>query len=107
MADPTPLSPEEQKTLDELNARNTAYQNSQKEQARLQSLESLQTAKALADILSGTEVQAAIEAVIKDAKVDYDTKARVQSMKATLNFNVNEINSLYAQYAAPVVITVP
>jgi hypothetical protein len=101
MAEAAPLTPEEQAKRDELNAKEEAYRRSLQEADRLEKVESFKTTKALFDILSTEEIDKAFSDVIFDPKLDFSVKARLKSMRDTMQFNMNEIGQLITAAETP------
>lgn len=108
MAEPTtttgakPLTEDEQKTLDELLARKAAAVAAAAEQTRKDQLAALSMADTLCKLVRNDKVSAAIEGVIKDPNVDFDTKQRVQRFKESIEYNIGGIATTISTLSTPV-----
>ena len=88
-----PLTEEEQKTLNELRAREAqaAYEKAEKD--RLDRVESMKSVDTLVKLLKTDKITAAIEAALADPLLDFNTKSRITNMRQSLDYNVNEMEA--------------
>jgi hypothetical protein len=101
MAEPQPLTDAQIKQRDELNAQAAAYDAAQLEKSRKDKLAALASATALTKLLGDKKIVDAFDAAINDPVLNFETKARVQSMRASLTYNVDAINTEAASLATP------
>lgn len=98
-----PLTEAEQKTRDELNARAAAAAVAQADADRQAKLAALAPVDALLKLLRTDKIGAALDAVIADPNIDFDTKALVQSYRQSADYNLGKLNDNLTALSTPVV----
>ena len=88
-----PLTPEEQKTLDDLQARQQQAAYEQAEKDRLDRVEALKDVDAILKLIGTEDVTKAIDAALANNALDFNTKSRITNMRQSLDYNVRELQA--------------
>ena len=107
MAEPTPengtppLTENEQKQLDALIAKRDAATVAQAEKTRQEKLASLAPVEALIKLIKTDKITAAMDTVMNDAGIDFDTKQKIRNLRESMTYNLDTLGSLIDSLKSP------